>query len=138
MNTTNTCRLIGSAAGLGMIAAAFLPWHGPIQSVNFFLGLCVYSTNELFGFDYIPIVGGALYLVFLPLAHRNPVWKALGAAAGGVVVLFTAYTCLRFRHADLLIGIKLTQVASIVATAVILPIRPGNRPGAAPAPGPSG
>lgn len=112
---------------MAIIVGAFLPWYGPVQRVDQFFGLYVYSADELFGFDFTTIICGALYLLFLSVAHRGWAWKAPGVIVGCVSLVVSGYNFWRFTwrlpEAEVFMGLKLTVIASLLATAVVLPIK---------------
>jgi hypothetical protein len=134
--TNLTCRSIGGASGLAIVVAAFLPWRAPIQRIHELWGLTVYSTDALFHFDFMTILAGVLYLLFLALAHKGRVWKTLGAIAAGACLLDVAGSYLFSRQefvvggtyegvsgANLLLGSKLTLIASVLAIVMILLVK---------------
>ena len=106
-----------------MVFAAFLPWHGEIQRVNELWRLTVYSTDDLFHFDFMTILAGLLYLPFLALAHKGRVWKTLGTIAAGLCLSVGGYTYLRFFRAGALVGLKVTLLASLLAIVMILLVK---------------
>jgi hypothetical protein len=127
MKTSSWFRFAGVLSGIATIIGAFLPWYGPVQRVNELFGLQVYSADELFRFDFTTIICGLLYLLFLGFAHRGWAWKAPAVIVAGVSVVISGYNFWRFTwklpQAEVFIGLKLTLVASLIAIAVVLPIK---------------
>jgi hypothetical protein len=105
---------------LGIILGAFRPWHGEIQRIELLLGAEIFSTDELIGFAYTPILAGLLGLVASVVAAKAALWRWLGIVATGLCSIIGVYNYWIFRHGPILSGLILTIIASLSGMAAFI------------------
>ena len=138
MKKVTSLKLIGVFLGLLMILGSFFVWivytgigAGALWKSTKFLGLEIYSSDQLIGFNAFPLVAGAAFIISVALADRSKYVAILAVLVSGLCFLLSAYNLIYWKAyrfppdhwAEIGAGLYLTLFASMPGPILLLLIR---------------
>lgn len=138
MTKTTTLKIVGVLLGALMILGAFIRWDefyeamgGSSWQASDFLGLYMYSTDYIFGFDHFPIIAGAIFIISVALSDKSIYVAILAGVVSGLCFLLAVYNLIHrktqtFRPGasiEVRTGLYLTLIASLLALLTVFLIR---------------